>query len=170
MPHRSLAVPWPLNLLLGPVPLLSPDGRCQELPTPWGPSLRQHDVDCDTMPPRPLPDASTPLHVLLVGNDTAGRQALRNTLAAQLPRAEVTEVLGFADAVMQLARGGCHLVVLDLAHLGVLSAGAPLLLRGLAPGARLLAVGPAPLLQGAGLEHVDDPLEFASWLRRADRR
>ncbi len=170
MPYQSLAVPWPLSLLLDPVTLLSPDLRRQELLTPWSWPNRQHGEESSAMSPSLLPDAPHSLHVLLVGNDTVARHALRTVVAEQLAAAQVTEVQGFADAVMLLARGGVHLVVLDLAHLAALSAGAPLLLRGLAPGARLLGFGPLAAAQAAGLEHVDDLLELSSWLRRAGRR
>lgn len=170
MPNRHLAVPWPLSLLVGPAPLLSPDGPRQELPT-FGPLLsRQHGDERVTMPYRPLPAAPARLQVLIVGQDAAARAALRQQLLDQLPRAELVEVQGFADAVMQLARGGVNLVLMDLAHLGPLSAGAPLLLRGLAPGARLLGMGPATKQLGSGVEHVEDLAELARWLRRADGR
>lgn len=170
MPTRHLAVPWPLSLLVGPAPLLSPDGPRQELPTFGLLPSRQHAAERSAMPYRPLPSAPTVLHVLLVGSDAAGRGVLRQQLLDELPRARVTEVQGFADAVMQLARGGVHLVLLDLAHLGPLSAGAPLLLRGLAPGARLLGMGSPATQLGAGVEHVQDLADLARWLRRADGR
>lgn len=170
MPTRHFTVPWPLSLLVGPAPLLSPDGPHQELPTVGLLLSRQHAADRATMPFRPLPAAPATLHVLLVGSDAAGRSALRQQLLDELPRARVTEVQGFADAVMQLARGGVHLVLLDLAHLGPLSAGAPLLLRGLAPGARLLGMGQPAMQLGAGVEHVQDLADLARWLRRADGR
>ncbi len=158
--------PWPISLLLG---LAAPSLIRLELPTAWKRLRRQHGVTSSrlNMAYRPLPPSPSPIQLLLVGSAAGLRTELRDTLAVELPRARITEVPNFSDAVMQLARGGVHLVVLDLASLSSLSAAAPLLLRGLAPGARVVAVGPAGVLEAPGLERVDDLEALLVWLRGA---
>lgn len=116
-----------------------------------------------------MPQLSRLRHVLLVGGSTGERTALSELLAEALPQGCISEVQGLSDAVLQLARGGVDLVVLDLQRLGSLSVAAPVLLRGLAPQARLLAVAaqqPVP----PGLEAVADEQALRAWLQRRGGR
>jgi hypothetical protein len=158
--------PWILPSLAS----LWPFKRRQELPTAQRDRGGQHGGrrhPPSAMPHRPLPAAPLALSLLLVSASAEARADLRSACVQALPRAQLLEVGSFADAVLQLARDAATVVVLDLVHLGGLSPAAALLLRGLAPRARLVALGDDP--QIPGVEAVADAAALQDWLRRADR-
>jgi hypothetical protein len=105
--------------------------------------------------------------VLLVGADGRSRLGLEGACTEALARAQTDAVADLSDAVLRLARGGVAVVVLHLPSLGRLNEAAPVLLRGLAPQARFVAVGGA--CDWPGVELVPDAAGLAVWLRAADR-
>jgi ABC-type amino acid transport substrate-binding protein len=135
-----------------------PERNCQELRTALRPAKGEHR----DMPHRRLP--KPPIRVLLISSQAATRESLAAQVQAVLPEAQVQSVAAFADAVLRLAQGDIQLVLLDMPSLAPLSPAAPLMLRGLAPGAHLLARGAA--VDELGFERLADAQQLPDWLRR----
>ncbi len=132
---------------------------CLDVLTAAEPALHEHAA----MPHRHRPDA--PLNVLVVSPQSLAREALLQSVHDGLPGSRVAMVGSFAEAVLSLAQGGIELVVMDLRKLVPLSPAAPLLLRGLAPKVRLLALGGSAV--PTGFEGVSDLAELTAWLQQA---
>lgn len=169
---KAAALIAPLNCLLAMLPgmflLDGADGKRQELLTAFWKQNRDDGASSNIRPlmslqPTPLSDTAC---MLVVGLPSDQRELLRQSCADRWTGLRLEFVASFADAVMRLACGGVDVVLLDLRQLATLSSAAPLVLRGIAPDARLLSLGGSVSRSSGGIESLADETALLAWLQR----